>query len=75
MFQKIRESEKMLDFLMNLQKTAATYPDRLAVVDREGKRTTTYRELYTAALLSPCEEIAEADMHDLAFNYIEKNII
>ena len=36
-------------FLENLYKTAALYPYRPAVVDRDGTRITTYRDLLTAA--------------------------
>ena len=40
----------MIEFLNILQETAAMHPDRPAVVDRDGTRTTTYRELFAAAL-------------------------
>lgn len=40
----------MIPFLQNFFKTAEAHPDRIAVVDREGERATTYRELLSSAL-------------------------
>ena len=40
----------MIPFLQNFLKTVKAEPDRTAVVDRDGKRTTTYRELCSCAL-------------------------
>ena len=40
----------MIEFLEILIDTARQYPDRPAVVDRDGMRTTTYSELYSCAL-------------------------
>ena len=39
----------MVQFLENLLITAKEYPDRTAVVDHDGNRTTTYRELVEKA--------------------------
>ena len=35
----------MIQFLQRLSETAKTYPERAAVVDRDGERTTTYAAL------------------------------
>ena len=40
----------MIEFLEILTDTVRQYPDRPAVVDRDGTRTTTYAELYSCAL-------------------------
>ncbi|MBQ6737550.1 MAG: AMP-binding protein [Synergistaceae bacterium] len=40
----------MIRFLENLADTVRQFPDRPAVVDRKGTRTTTYSELYSCAL-------------------------
>ena len=40
----------MTDFIERLQTLAALHPDRTAVVDRDGMRHTTYRQLYENAM-------------------------
>ena len=40
----------MIPFLQNFLKTVEAEPDRAAVVDRDGTRVTTYRELCSCAL-------------------------
>ena len=39
----------MIRFLKMFQKTVEMFPDRVAVVDRDGTRSTTYRQLYDQA--------------------------
>ena len=39
----------MIRFLKMLRKTVEMFPDRVAVVDRDGTRSTTYRQLYDQA--------------------------
>ena len=40
----------MIPFLQHFLKTVEAEPDRAAVVDRDGTRVTTYRELCSCAL-------------------------
>ncbi len=39
-----------MDFIERLKKNAEQYPDRVAVVDRDGARSTTYRDLFNCAM-------------------------
>ena len=39
-----------MEFIERLRRTAGQHPDRIAVVDRDGERSTSYRELFEYAM-------------------------